>query len=337
MIKYAKHLNNVTRIRGSYPTEPIRLNSAERTSSIPQKIWNKYIDDLRETDIRYYPDIDHTIDVIAKHADVKHSNITIGHGSDSLIKNAFEVFCSDNCNVVMPDPCFPMYDVYARMMAYNIKKVPYKNKRVDIQGIIDEINLSTSLVVLSNPNSPVGDKLNHDDIEAIIDKARQCNAVVLLDEAYIEFSTARSWQKTAPEYENVIVTRTFSKAVGAAGIRFGYAVANYDIINLLNKVKNMYEVTGPTLKWVETVINNWDMVLEYVNRINQNKIKLEWMLISRNYEVLSSECNWVHTTKTYFSPNVATKQCMLPWDERTWTRLCVPDDTQLIEELVWPK
>ena len=332
MIKYVKHLDNVVRIRGSYSEEPIRLNSAERTSSIPERIWNMYVDSLYDTDIRYYPDVDYMIGMIAEHAGVHPTNITIGHGSDSLIKNVFEVISPDT--VVMPDPCFPMYEVYAKMMNYSIKKVPYKDKKIDIEGIVNAITPTTSLVVLSNPNSPIGDRIQHLQIESIVQKAKQCNAVVLLDEAYIEFSGMTSWEKTAPSYDNVVVTRTFSKAVGAAGIRFGYAVANSKLITLLNKVKNMYEVTGPTLKWAEVVIENWDMVLDYVHRVNLSKTKIEWMLISKGYDVLPSECNWLHTTKTYFPPYIATKQCTLPWDERTWTRLCIPDDSTILEDII---
>jgi len=334
MIKYAKHLNNVKRIRGSYPTEPIRLNSAERTSSIPDKIWKEYLSRLSETDIRYYPDVDHVTSIIAKFVDVDFNCVTVGHGSDNIIKNVFEILRCEDCNVVMPELCFPMYDVYARMMNYDTRKVPYKNKKIDIQGIIDCIDDKTSLVVFSNPNSPVGDSLSFSDIEAITEKARKHNATVLIDEAYIEFSEASSLIRLAPNYTNVIVTRTFSKAIGAAGIRFGYAVANSELIMLVNKVKSIYEVTGPTLRWIETVIDNWHMVEQYVAQVNNNKIKIEWMLISRGYDVLTSECNWVHTTKNYFPSYIATKQCTLPWDERTWTRLCIPDDLTLLDEII---
>ena len=336
-IKYALHLNNIERMRGAYPSpDTIRLNSAERTSEIPQIIWNKYIDSLRETDIRYYPDIDHAINVIAKHTQQRAEYITLGHGSDSLIKNAFEVFAKDTIgytNIVIPDPCFVMYNIYADMMKCSVNKVAYKDKKFDVQGTIDAINIDTSLVVLSNPNSPIGDSISIPDLLSIIKKAAECKCVVLIDEAYIEFSSVESFVSRAHLHDNVIVTRTFSKAVGAAGIRFGYAVANSRIIELLNKVKNMYEITGPTLKWIETIVDNWGMVEVYVNQIKAKRSILAHEL-EKDYNVLSSECNWIHTTKTDFDDSITTRQCKLPWDDRIWTRLCIPADRYTLERLV---
>ena len=95
----------------------------------------------------------------------------------------------------------------------------------------------------------------------------------------------------------------------------------------------MYEITGPTLKWIETIVDNWGMVEVYVNQIKAKRSILAHEL-EKDYNVLSSECNWIHTTKTDFDESITTRQCKLPWDDRIWTRLCVPADRYTLERLV---
>lgn len=318
-------------MRGSHPAPgSIRLASAERDSSFSESMYKKFIDSLCDTDIRYYPDIDYAMDLLSNFTGVPANHLTIGHGSDHIIKNVFECFVLEGTNVVTTDPCFPMYKVYASVMNAEVKAAGYKNKRVDVEQMIHLIDNNTSLVVFSNPCSPIGDIFFTDEIERLIEKARSCGCIVLIDEAYQEFSATVSWTKKYTQYENIIVTRTFSKAVGAAGLRFGYGVANEGNLNLLSKVKSMYEITGPTIKWVETVIENWSDVQTYIDKVTINKYIITAELEKQGYEVLSGYCNWIHTTKNNYHKSIDTKQCKLPWDDRTWTRLCIPSRRQTV-------
>jgi len=324
-MKFRKHLNDVERMRGSYPAPgSIRLASAERDSSFGELMYKKFIDSLCDTDIRYYPDVDYALHVLSKFTGVPANHLTIGHGSDQIIKNVFECFVLEGTNIVTTDPCFPMYKVYASVMNAEVRAAGYTNKRVDVDQMVDLIDHNTSLVVFSNPCSPIGDIFYTDDIKRLIKKARSCGCIVLIDEAYQEFSATPSWIENYTQYKNVIVTRTFSKAVGAAGLRFGYGVANEVTINLLSKVKSMYEVTGPTIKWMETVIDNWDDVRTYIDKVRINKDVLIAELEKQGHEVVPGYCNWIHTTKNDYNKILDTKQCKLPWDDRTWTRLCIP-------------
>lgn len=86
----------------------------------------------------------------------------------------------------------------------------------------------------------------------------------------------------------------------------------------------MYEVTGPTIKWMETVIDNWDDVRTYIDKVRINKDVLIAELEKQGHEVVPGYCNWIHTTKNDYNKILDTKQCKLPWDDRTWTRLCIP-------------
>lgn len=335
-MKYQKHLDKIERTGAAHiPEDKIRLNSAERNIPLDDFLWQKYIKNLKETDIRYYPDQQRAIDLIARHEGVQSSQITVGHGSDQVIKNIFECFAIPASNIVTTNPCFPMYNVYADIFNVECRSILYSNEKVDLASLLAAIDHNTSIVIISNPSSPVGDTLSVDDINIIISKASDMNAIVVLDEAYIEFSECNSFADISWAYPNLIVTKTFSKAVGAAGIRFGYAISNSKIAAVLSKVKNMYEITGPTLKWVETVLDNWTVVTEYVTKVKHNRtILLE--LLKKHYDVVSGECNWIHTTKTNFPDNIVTRQCTLPWSNKTWTRLCVPGDYQLMLDIAGP-
>lgn len=335
-MKYRKHLDNVVRTSAPHIDDgKIRLHAAERNKPWSDKLWQKYINNLKESDVRCYPDQSKAIDMIAHHEGVRSDQVTIGHGSDQIIKNIFECFTIPYGNVITTDPCFPMYEVYGKVFDVEVVKVPYSNQRVDIDALVNAINLNTSIVIVSNPNSPVGDTFSPNELQRIINRAYEMDAIVVIDEAYIEFSDCRSFADSAWVYPNVIVTKTFSKALGSAGMRFGYAITSVLNTSILNKVKNMYEVTGPTLKWIETVLDNYEDVLEYIINVKHNRTILT-ELLSKYYDVVPSQCNWVHTTKTDFPDNIITRQCTLPWNDKTWTRLCVPGDYRLTLEMAQP-
>lgn len=330
-MRYQKHLNDIERVKGVYP-EPglIRLASAERDEPYPKRLWEIFIDNLQETDVRYYPDFDYAVKELSKHVQVPPQCLTIGHGSDSVIKNVFECFVSEGSKVVTTDPCFPMYKIYGQIRKAEVCAVPYSDKRVDVPGIIEAIDDNTTLVVVSNPSSPIGDPIL--DVENIIRAAARKNCMVLVDEAYAEFCRLLpSMIHKYKDYGNVIVTRTFSKAAGSAGMRFGYGVSGRAVTNLLAKVKSIYEITGPTIEWMRVIINNWDLVEEYVAQVTRNKYHIIEQYEKQGYEVHDGHCNWIHTTKTDFDKSIHTKRCTLPWDDRQWTRLCIPSDEKTME------
>ena len=334
-MKYRKHLDQVERVSNPHIDEGlIRLNSAERDRPLDEKMWNLFLQNLKETDVRYYPNVGVAIDKIAEHEDIPSQYITIGAGSDQVIRNIFECFVNPWNNVVTTDPCFPMYFVYGNIYDFEVRKIPYKDRSKDVDGIISAIDSDTSVVIISNPNSPIGDSFTKDELDSIIQNAEAMDAIVVIDEAYIQFAEDTvSYAQTAFNYDNVIVVKTFSKSVGAAGIRFGYGIANVRITELLNKVKSMYEITGPTIKWVETVVDNYNEIALYTMTVKFNRSKLIRSL-SEHYEVVESQCNWIHTTKLDFPNNIVTRQCKLPWSNKVWTRLCVPASWDTLKAII---
>ncbi|PHS04057.1 MAG: histidinol-phosphate transaminase [Kordia sp.] len=183
-------------------------------------------------------------------------NIFIGNGSDEIIDLAFRIFCTPGKDKALTfSPTYGMYDVSANINNIELVKLPLTD---DFQINIDEIKSHLKdeylkLIFICSPNNPTGNTINTVDIEYILNNF---NGIVILDEAYIDFSPEASWNNKLAEYPNLIVSQTFSKAWGLAAARIGIAYTNINIINLFNKVKPPYNVSELNQKSAINALNN---------------------------------------------------------------------------------
>ena len=174
---------------------------------------------------------------IAHENGVSDSQIMITPGSDSSLRIIFEAFCTKGKKVITTDPCFPMYDVYAAINGSTINKVQYsEDLTFNVDSIISAINAQTRLVILSNPSSPIGDYQSIDKIEELCKKLLKKGIVLVIDEAYHEFSPG-SVVSLVNKFENIVITRTMSKACGLAGMRVGYLISSPRIYEILDKLR----------------------------------------------------------------------------------------------------
>lgn len=180
---------------------------------------------------------------IAEINGVPASNIFVGNGSDEAIDLLFRIFCEpgrDNC-VVCP-PTYGMYRVSADINDIGVREARLaEDFQLDASRILDAIDDRTKLVFICSPNNPTGNLMRRGDI---IEIARGFDGIVVLDEAYIHFADAGSFTKRLVSLPNLVVLQTFSKAWAMAGLRVGLAFANVAIIDLMNRVKPPYNVSG---------------------------------------------------------------------------------------------
>lgn len=179
--------------------------------------------------------------VIADIKNVPDRNIFLGNGSDEPIDLLFRAFCQPGKdNVVAIKPTYGMYQVCA-----DINDVEYRESlltseyQVDTIDLIEKQNGQTKLVFICSPNNPTSNKLNSGDIEKVINATK---ALVVLDEAYIDFSEDKGFLSRLSEFPNLVILHTFSKAWGMAGIRLGMAFASEEIIQVLNRIKYPYNI-----------------------------------------------------------------------------------------------
>lgn len=198
-----------------------------------------------------YPD-PHQLAIKQKLAIIKSipvEHIFLGNGSDECIDLLFRSFCNPGKdNVVICPPTYGMYQVSANINDVGIKKVPLtEDFQLDLIHLENVVDANTKMIWLCSPNNPTGNSLNRADIEMVLNNF---NGLVVVDEAYINFSKQKSFLQELADYPNLVVLQTLSKAWGLAGLRLGMAFASAAIIEVLNKVKPPYNISQATQELV---------------------------------------------------------------------------------------
>jgi histidinol-phosphate aminotransferase len=198
---------------------------------------------------------------------VEASKIFLGNGSDECIDLLYRCFCNPGKdNVIICPPTYGMYEVSANINDVEIRKAPLLDDfQLDLVHLENLVNENTKLIWICSPNNPTANSMNREDVETILNNF---NGLVVVDEAYINFSRQKSFIQELKDYPNLVVLQTFSKAWGLAGLRLGMAFASEEIIEVLNRVKPPYNVNQVTqelaLKALEEVGQVNDMIKELV-------------------------------------------------------------------------
>ncbi|WP_143307834.1 histidinol-phosphate transaminase [Chitinophaga vietnamensis] len=204
-----------------------------------------------------------------KLADIKGvppQNIFIGNGSDEAIDVLFRAFCNPGKdNVVLCPPTYGMYEVSAHINDAIIRKVSLtEDFQLDIAGLQQAIDENTKLVFICSPNNPTGNSIHRADIELLLNNF---DGIVVVDEAYINFSRQKTFIQELTEYPNLVVLQTLSKAWGLAALRVGMAFAGEEIINVFNKVKPPYNIGQATQELALQALENVSRVNEWIREI----------------------------------------------------------------------
>lgn len=221
---------------------------------------------------------------ISKVKKIAVENIFLGNGSDEPIDLLYRAFCEPRRdNVVAIEPTYGMYKVCAAINDVEYRNVLLNdNFDIDAYKLMDSSNLNTKIIWLCSPNNPTGNSLNADEIFKLLDWFR---GIVVVDEAYIDFSANESFSSYIGKYPNLVILQTMSKAWGNAAIRLGMAFASVEIIEVLNKIKYPYNINIftqehakkvlnnalQTSKWVETIIEERKQLIKKLNQLETVK------------------------------------------------------------------
>lgn len=197
----------------------------------------------------------------------------LGNGSDEVLDLIFRAFCEPKeDNVILLPPTYGMYNVLANINDVEAKEVGLNESfEPDVEEILKVQNKNSKVLFVCSPNNPTANVFNISKVEKLI---KEFNGIVVVDEAYIDFADQESWITRLDEFPNLIVTQTFSKALGHAAIRLGIAYASQDIIDVLNKIKPPYNVNELTQQKAIEVLNKarfHNQILE----IKEERVKLE--------------------------------------------------------------
>lgn len=248
------------------------------------------------TTVNRYPDPQQTKvkKRLSELKDVSASQILLGNGSDEVLDLMFRAFCEPyQDSVITLPPTYGMYAVLANLNAIEIKEV---NLNSDFQpkteAILKAQSDTTKLLFICSPNNPTANSFDVTKIENLIENF---NGIVVIDEAYIDFSNEESWVSRLNEFSNLVVTQTLSKAYGLAGIRLGVCYASEEIISILNKIKPPYNINQLTQSKAIERLNAIESVKEEVDTILKERQKLADALqtISCVKTVYQSDANFL--------------------------------------------
>ena len=205
-------------------------------------------------------------EVIARRRGVAANQLLLGNGSDEVLDLIFRAFCIPNQDkiIVMP-PTYGMYRVLANINCVPLTEVPLNNDfQLVTKKIINQISSQTKAIFLCSPNNPSGNSFRREDILTLL---QSFTGLVVIDEAYIDFSTQKSLVSDLSSYPNLIITQTLSKAYGLAGIRLGICIASEEIVDILNKIKPPYNINSLTQERAISALKDWDTTQEQITQL----------------------------------------------------------------------
>jgi histidinol-phosphate aminotransferase len=207
---------------------------------------------------------------LSKIKGVPPQNIFVGNGSDEVIDLAYRIFCEPKKdNIIICPPTYGMYKVCANINDVEAREVLLtKDFQLDVEGVLSATDEHTKLIFICSPNNPTGNDISRMDIEILLNNF---SGVVIIDEAYINFSRQKTFIKELTEYENLIVMQTLSKAWGLAGLRVGLAFASEKIIDFFNKVKPPYNINQSSQQLALKALENIDEVNKRIKNIVEQR------------------------------------------------------------------
>lgn len=270
-----------------------RYDMNENPSGLPAAFVEKVKKEITPEFLATYPEPSRFLRKYAVFLGVPFESVTATNGSDMAIRYLFETFGEPGKDVVTVSPTFEMYWVECSILGLHHRPVPYeKDLTVPVEKILASIDGNTRIVVLTNPNNPVGNAYNEAELKRIIEKTKAVGAVLVVDEAYHYFHTGTALELALKE-EHVIVLRTFSKLFSIAALRIGIVIGHPALVQYVRQGKLTFDVNSVALLFAERLLEEPGLVDELIRTENEGKAYLYRTLQENGYPVYESEGNFL--------------------------------------------
>lgn len=261
----------------------LRLDLNENPGGLPEDFIKDVMAKVTPLLVSQYPETLPFTEKLAEFLGTDISHLCLVNGSAEGIRHIIQAFTAPGGRIVGVVPSYFMFQVYSEMYGRNFIKVPYdEDLSMNVDNIIKEITDDTQLLILLNPNNPMGNVYSDEEFERIMERAREKQVTVLVDEAYHYF-----WPKTFIKYalnqEHVFVTRTFSKLFSMAGCRLGYVVGWPDGVKMVQKLCTPHNTNAFAMLLAENVISNPDVLNNLIEKFNEGRKYLTESLDSNGY------------------------------------------------------
>ena len=217
---------------------------------------------------------------LSEFLNVPENQLTIGNGSNDVLELLARVYLSRDNESIISQHSFVVYPLVTKAIGAALKVIPAKNYSHDLEGTLAAISEKTRMVFIANPNNPTGTWVNENDLTRFLDQVRE-DVIVVLDEAYFEYVQEPDYPngiELSKKYPNLVVTRTFSKAYGMAALRLGYSISRPDIADLMNRIRQPFNV------------NSLSLVAALAALDDQDHVKRSVELNTTGMRYLESEC-----------------------------------------------
>ena len=249
-----------------------------------------------ENGVNRYPDNKHyeLKTVVSKIKNVQESQIVFGNGMDEILDLIVRVFCDPSLDqIITLPPTYGMYNVIASTNNVENIEVPLNSDfSINVQKVLSKASEKTKIIFLCSPNNPTGNSFKYCDVLKLIN---EFDGIIVLDEAYIDFSSNNSLTGLINEHDNLIITQTLSKAYGMAGLRLGMGLSNKKIIDYINKIKPPYNINSLSEKKVLSELKNIQSVKKNIMIVLNEKLKLQTALVNLCFveKVFNSDANFL--------------------------------------------
>lgn len=258
--------------------EFLRLDLNENPGGLSEEFIRSVLSDITPQFVAQYPETLHFSEVLADHLGTDVSHLCLVNGSAEGIRYIIQAFTSLNGRIVGVVPSYFMFQVYSEMYGRNFVKVPYKEDlSMDVNNIIAEMTDDTQLLILLNPNNPMGNVYTDEEFEKIMVMAKEKEITVLVDEAYHYFYP-KTFIKYAIEQEHVFITRTFSKLFSMAGCRLGYVVGWPEGVKMVQKLCTPHNTNAFAMKFAEAILTTPGVLDHLINNFTEGRRYLvDWL------------------------------------------------------------
>lgn len=270
-----------------------RHDMNENPEGVPLDFVQKVLSKITPEFLSTYPEASRFEEKYANFVGVNQDNIMTTNGSDQAIRYILQTFGEPGKKVVTASPTFEMYWVNCSLLGLKHVGVPYaEDLSFDSQLLLNSIDHDTRVVVLLNPNNPIGNVYTEEEVETIIRKSKEVGAVVVIDEAYHYFYK-KTYLAHINTYDNVLILRTFSKCFSLAACRLGVIIAHSELIKWVRKPRLSFDVNSIALLFAESLLDSPDVISYLIKTQDDGKSFALHTLAQHGYECMDCHGNYI--------------------------------------------
>lgn len=285
----------------------LRLDLNENPGGLPMTFIEKVLSEITPQFVSQYPETFHFTEVLADFLGTDIQHLCLVNGSAEGIRYIIQAFTSEDGRIVGVVPSYFMFQVYSEMYGRNFVKVPYNDDlTMDVKNIIQEMTDDTQLLILLNPNNPMGNVYTEDEFGLIIKTAQEKQITILVDEAYHYFYP-KTFIKYALNGEHIFVTRTFSKLFSMAGCRLGYVVGWPEGVKMVQKLCTPHNTNAFAMKFAEEIIRHPEVLHSLIDNFCEGRHYLIKTLDTHGYQHKGEAGNFIFIKVNTDAPTIVRR------------------------------